>query len=111
MITEVQIRVDLKVFPEGHFNGTEMNTNLIGLSGFPLSQPYNSAPWNYNGTEATTSISANKVDNSDKNEAWETQIGATGYYPGDFNMDGIVNDLDKVELWDQNAGKASPVVE
>lgn len=46
-----QITLDLKVFLEGPFNGTEMNTNIIALPDFPLSQPYNISPWNYNGTE------------------------------------------------------------
>lgn len=51
---------NLKVILEGAFNGLDMNTNfttkpdLTGL--FPLAQPYNTLPWNYNGTESVDSI-------------------------------------------------------
>jgi hypothetical protein len=57
-----EIRVDLKAFLEGPFNGTGMNTDLTGLTDFPLYQPYNTAPWNYDGTETAASIPANAVD-------------------------------------------------
>lgn len=224
------IRLDLKAYLEGPFNGTDMNTDLTGLTDFPLSQPYNTAPWNYDGTESVASIPANivdwvlvelrdataaatataatviarqaaflmndgsfqspdgtglqqfnnltiqhslfvviwhrnhlgilssnpltlsgevysydftsgleqvygginahreigpgiwgmmagegfnndEIDNSDKNEIWQAQMGSTGYLTADFNMDGVVNDLDKIELWNQNTGKASQIVE
>jgi len=48
------IRLDLKVFLEGPYNGSEMNTDLN--TALPLSQPYNTGPWNYSGTESVTSI-------------------------------------------------------
>ena len=54
--------VDLKVFLEGPFNETDMNTDLNPVF-IPLSQPYNIAPWNYAGTESVVSIpNANIVD-------------------------------------------------
>jgi hypothetical protein len=56
------LRLDIKVFLEGPFNGINMNTDLIGLNDFPLSQPYNTAPWNYEGTESVISVPANIVD-------------------------------------------------
>jgi hypothetical protein len=50
--------VDVRVFLEGPFNGTDMNNDL-GTGGTSsilaqnaLSQPYNTAPWNYAGTES-----------------------------------------------------------
>jgi len=46
------ITVDLKIFLEGPFNGSEMNTDLSLTAEFPLTQPFNVAPWNYNGTES-----------------------------------------------------------
>jgi uncharacterized delta-60 repeat protein len=49
------LSADLKVFLDGPFNGTQMNTNL-NPAHIPLSQPYNTAPWNYNGTESVASI-------------------------------------------------------
>ena len=52
----------LKVYLEGPFNATtgKMNTNLTG--NIPLSQPYNTAPWNYTGTETLSSIPSDMVD-------------------------------------------------
>jgi hypothetical protein len=54
--------LSLKVFLEGPYNGTNMNTSLSGLTDFPLSQPYNTAPWNYSGAEGVGSVPANVVD-------------------------------------------------
>jgi len=54
--------LSLKVFLEGPYNGTNMNTSLSGLTDFPLSQPYNNSPWNYSGAESVGSIPANVVD-------------------------------------------------
>ncbi|MBC8488465.1 MAG: hypothetical protein H8D45_20755 [Bacteroidetes bacterium] len=48
--------VDLKVFLEGPYSGTEMNTNLNSGGYIPLSQPYNTIPWNYNGSESVVAI-------------------------------------------------------
>jgi uncharacterized protein (TIGR02145 family) len=51
-----QITLDLKVFLEGPFNGSGMNTTLDAQNLIPLTQPYNDAPWNYSGTEEVSSI-------------------------------------------------------
>jgi len=51
-----RMELDLSVFLEGPFNGTNMNTNLISLTDFPITQPYNEPPWNYSGTESVTTI-------------------------------------------------------
>ena len=48
--------VDLKVFLEGPYNGTNMNTDLNSGGYIPFSQPYNTTPWNYAGTENVGSI-------------------------------------------------------
>jgi uncharacterized protein (TIGR02145 family) len=53
------IQLNLKVFLEGPFNGTDMDTDLYG--DIPLSQPFNTAPWNYSGTENVVSIPNNDV--------------------------------------------------
>ena len=54
------INLSLKVFLEGPFNGSEMNTDLTGnpelVEGFPLSQPYDTEPWNYTGEESVVEI-------------------------------------------------------
>lgn len=54
--------LDAKICLEGPFNGTDMNTNLSGLSDFPLSQPFNTAPWYYNGTESVVTVPTGVVD-------------------------------------------------
>ncbi len=52
---------DLTVYLEGPYNGINMNTSLEEY--LPLSQPFNSSPWNYNGTESVASIpNPNVVD-------------------------------------------------
>jgi hypothetical protein len=48
--------LDLKVYIEGAFNGTEMTTTLNSLGFLPLTQPFNKAPWFYSGTEHVASI-------------------------------------------------------
>ncbi|MBL7105476.1 MAG: agmatine deiminase family protein [Bacteroidales bacterium] len=55
--------VDLKVFLEGPFSGTEMTNDLNVAGNLPLSQPYNIIPWNYTGDEFVDSIpNADVVD-------------------------------------------------
>lgn len=46
----------LNVFLEGPFNAGKMNTDLNKADQIPLSQPYNVAPWNYNGNESVSEI-------------------------------------------------------
>jgi hypothetical protein len=52
---EKEIRLNIKVFLEGPFNGTDMNTDL-NPSFLPNNQPYNIAPWNYDGIESVSAI-------------------------------------------------------
>jgi PKD repeat protein len=55
------IELDLTVYLEGPFNGTDMTPNLNGI--LPLNQPYNTTPWNYAGTESVAAIpNGNVVD-------------------------------------------------
>ncbi|MCD4788448.1 MAG: PKD domain-containing protein [Bacteroidales bacterium] len=49
-----EIDVDIIVFLEGPFNGTSMDTDLNPF--LPLSQPFNTFPWNYTGTESVAVI-------------------------------------------------------
>jgi len=57
------LTVNIKVILQGAFNGTNMNTILNTSNYLPKVQPYNSAPWNYSGTETVASIpNANVVD-------------------------------------------------
>jgi hypothetical protein len=57
MILVGGITANLKVFLQGPFNTTTnlMNTSLNTAGYIPLNQPYNTAPWNYTGTESVAS--------------------------------------------------------
>lgn len=48
--------LELKIFTEGAFNGTDLNTSLNTFGYLPLNQPFNQPPWNYNGTESVSAI-------------------------------------------------------
>jgi hypothetical protein len=63
-ITVIQgLNLNLKAMLEGPFGTTEMITALNSSGLLPLSQPFNTAPWNYSGTESVTSIpNSNVVD-------------------------------------------------
>ncbi len=57
------ITLNLKVYLEGPYSGSQMTTDLNSSGQIPLSQPYNTAPWNYTGTESVAAIpNANVVD-------------------------------------------------
>lgn len=53
-------RLDLKVFLEGPYTVAGMTTELHGV--FPLTQPFNAAPWNYTGDETLDAIPAGATD-------------------------------------------------
>jgi len=46
--------LNIKVFLEGPFNGTDMNTDLNSI--LPHGQPYGGSPWYYDGGDTTTLI-------------------------------------------------------
>ena len=48
--------LDLKVYLEGPFNGTDMNTTLNDHNMIPVNQPFNMPPWNYFGDETVVTI-------------------------------------------------------
>jgi hypothetical protein len=58
---EFGILLNLKVLLQGPCNGTNMSTRL-NPEKIPLSQPFNTSPWNYSGTETVGSIPENAVD-------------------------------------------------
>jgi len=55
-VTLSGINVDVLVYLEGPFSGTEMNAELNVSGAIPLIQPYNAEPWNYAGTESVPAI-------------------------------------------------------
>ncbi len=54
--------LNVKVLLEGAFNGGEMNTSLYNNNLLPNSQPYNTLPWNYPGSETVSNFPPNTVD-------------------------------------------------
>ena len=56
LIFNYPLKLDLKVFLEGPFNGSSMDANLNSSGLLPLSQPFSGPPWNYSGTETVSSI-------------------------------------------------------
>jgi uncharacterized protein (DUF1501 family) len=54
----------VKVILEGFYNASssEMSTTLANSASFPTAQPYNFAPYNYQGTESFTTLPADTVD-------------------------------------------------
>lgn len=48
--------LNIKLFLQGNYTGTEMSTNLNSQGFIPLNQPYNFPPNNYNGNESVTAI-------------------------------------------------------
>lgn len=57
----VRIKLDIKVFLEGPFAGSDMQTKLNNEELIPLNQPYNIALWNYPGSESVLAIPNNDV--------------------------------------------------
>jgi len=55
-VTLAGIDLDVLVYLEGPYEGTEMNTDLNDAGEIPLIQPYSVSPWNYPGTESVVSI-------------------------------------------------------
>jgi hypothetical protein len=60
--TQVPVSVDLTVFLEGPYENELMSTQLNTSGALPLTQPYNTAPWNYGGTETVVGPPAKMVD-------------------------------------------------
>jgi glucose/arabinose dehydrogenase len=50
------INLDVRVYLEGPYSGTQMTTDLNTSGVIPLAQPFNTAPWNYAGNEMVTAI-------------------------------------------------------
>lgn len=55
-VEQAGISLDIKLFLEGPFNGSEMDAFLNIFGYMPLNQPYNTDPWNYAGTESVMTI-------------------------------------------------------
>jgi hypothetical protein len=95
LLSKYAIKLNTKVFLEGPYQNGSMNTLLNSNNFIPLSQPYNTAPWNYYGTESVSNIPEDIVD-------WvlieiRTSVEASsvlGRRAGFLRNDGVVVDLD-----------------
>lgn len=120
----LRIYVDLMAFLEGPFEGSGMNVTLNSKGLLPLSQPFNTAPWNYTGTESVPTIPNNEIvdwflvelrdassaANADPSAMIANQaaflrsdgtvVGLDGFSNLEFNI--TVNDQLFVVLWHRN---------
>ena len=51
------------------------------------------------------------IDGLDKTNVWAPQSGESGYKTGDYNMDAEVDNKDKNDVWVPNIGKGSQLPE
>jgi len=58
---QLRIYIDLAAFLEGPYNGSDMDVILNSEGVLPLSQPFNTPPWNYSGTESVVAIPGSEV--------------------------------------------------
>ena len=56
------VKLNVKVFLSGPYSNGSMQTSLLSRGYIPKSQPYNTSPWNYNGSESVNSIPSGVVD-------------------------------------------------
>ncbi len=59
---KAQTTLNIKVFLEGPYSNGQMNPELRMLGFLPNFQPYNTNPWNYNGSESVVSFPTEVVD-------------------------------------------------
>ena len=74
--------MDLSVQLQGAFTGSQMNTTLNNSGLLPLSQPFNTAPWNYPGAESVASIPNTNIVDWLLIELRETAGDASSAIPG-----------------------------
>ena len=57
------------------------------------------------GMVAGNGVCDNEINNTDKTNCWMIEAGLSGYYYGDFDLNGNVDNKDKDEHWVDNIGK------
>lgn len=50
-----------------------------------------------------------QIQNDDKNDHWNVQVGSAGYKGADFNLNGQVQNDDKNDYWNANVGRGTQV--
>ena len=56
------LQATLSALLQGGWTGSTMRTTLVGAAAFPTTQPYNTAPWNYTGTETNATPPSTTTD-------------------------------------------------
>ncbi|MEZ4886892.1 MAG: choice-of-anchor B family protein [Chitinophagales bacterium] len=63
IVSICKVTANIQLFLEGTYaGGGQMSTGLKDFSLLPFKQPFNRAPWNYNGNETITNMPANMTD-------------------------------------------------
>lgn len=94
---EQSLPTGIKVYLEGSFNKTAMNTFLATSKLIPNQQPYNISPWNYPGSEKTSQLNENIVDwilvelRSSENNVFSTQAALLNMAGNVLSVDGHSN--------------------
>ncbi len=85
------VTMNLTVILQGPYNATTglMNTSING--NIPLTQPFNTSPWYYSGTESVVSVPANAVDWVLVELRSTSNGNAVGRFAALLNSDGTVN--------------------
>jgi hypothetical protein len=98
-----------------------MSVGPVSLTGSGLTYDFTSDPSQAYGSGAMADLGGGayglvagdadhngQVQNRDKNEVWNAQVGQGGYaLASDFNLDGESQNRDKNEIWDQSVGAGS----
>jgi hypothetical protein len=104
MAFPLNIRLNTYALLEGPYNGSDMNIGLNTGGYLPLSQPYNTPPWNYAGGETVLSVPANAADwvlielRDAPNAAAATPATIIARKAGFLMKDGFIADLDGTTL-------------
>lgn len=102
---DVMTAIDLK--RNGNIYSADLSTDATAAFGGTLAQKELAT-----GVWAMPAGDGNGDGNTgfpDKIDVWVPQSGNTGYYTGDFDLNGEVNNDDKVLFWTPNAGLGSQV--
>lgn len=93
----VVLSANIKLFLEGPYLAGNMSVDLNTFEFIPLSQPFNTTPWNYAGTETIASIPSGAVD-------WilvelrSDQTTLVSRRAGFVKSNGSISDLDGISL-------------
>jgi len=98
-----------------------MSVGPVSLTGSGLTYDFTSGPGQAYGSGAMADLGGGayglvagdadhngQVQNRDKNEIWDAQVGRSGYaLASDFNLDGESQNRDKNSIWTQSVGAGS----